>query len=340
MRTPDFNNLLKVLDRQAPDRPTLFEFFLNNPLYFKLAGAADPGETDILGWGRILLKAFARAGYDYATVSASSMVFPTKDVEKKASRSVNDTSMIHDRESFEAYPWPDPDAFDESHLQVLGAELPEGMKIVTPGPGGVLENAMWVVGYETLCLILSDDPGLASDIFGAIGSRLVRYYERAARHSCVGALISNDDWGFNTQTMLSPADMRAYVFPWHRRIVQTIHDAGKPAILHSCGNLKDVMDDLIDDMGYDGKHSYEDKILPVEQAYEEYGSRIAVLGGIDVDFVCRSTPEQVKARAAAMLERSAMRGSYALGTGNSVPWYVPEANYFAMIEPAVGDVTP
>jgi uroporphyrinogen decarboxylase len=80
--------------------------------------------------------------------------------------------------------------------------------------------------------------------------------------------------------------MRRLVIPWHREIAKAIHLAGKPAILHSCGQLEHVMDDIIDDIKYDGKHSYEDKILPVEQAYEKWGNRIAILGGIDLDFVC------------------------------------------------------
>jgi uroporphyrinogen decarboxylase len=135
--------------------------------------------------------------------------------------------------------------------------------------------------------------------------------------------------------MLAPADMRKYVVPWHKKIVEVIHKSGKPAILHSCGNLRLLMDDIIDTIGYDAKHSYEDNIMPVEEAYEEYGDRIAILGGIDVDFVCRATPEEIKKRSAAMLERVKGRGGYALGTGNSVPEYVPQENYFAMISAAL-----
>ena len=40
------------------------------------------------------------------------------------------------------------------------------------------------------------------------------------------------------------------------------HDAGKPFILHSCGNLEAVYPDLIDDVGIDAKHSNEDTIAP------------------------------------------------------------------------------
>jgi len=175
------------------------------------------------------------------------------------------------------------------------------------------------------------DPELARDIFDAVGSRLVRYYEICASFDSVGACISNDDWGFKGQTMLSPEDMRRYVFPWHKRIVSAIHAAGKPAILHSCGNLEAVMDDVIDDMGFDGKHSYEDAIMPVEDAYERWSGRIAILGGIDVDFLIRHGVTEVRSRCAAMLDRSSARGGYALGSGNSIPSYVPVDHYRAMI---------
>ena len=152
----------------------------------------------------------------------------------------------------------------------------------------------------------------------------------------MGACIGNDDWGFKNQTMLSPDDMRRYVLPWHADLVKVIHDAGKPAVLHSCGNLEAVMDDVIDDIGYDGKHSYEDTIMPVEEAYERWGQRIAILGGIDVDFLVRHSLADVRERAQGLLSMSADRGSYGLGSGNSIPSYVPQDKYLAMIGTAVG----
>ena len=124
--------------------------------------------------------------------------------------------------------------------------------------------------------------------------------------------------------------MKKYVYPYHKKIVEAAHKNGRPVILHSCGNLEKVMDDIIEEIGYDGKHSYEDKILPVEEAYEQFGGRIAVLGGIDLDFVCRRTPEEVSERCKKMVERTKCKG-YALGTGNSIPNYVPAENFKAMI---------
>ncbi len=211
------------------------------------------------------------------------------------------------------------------------------MKLIVFGPGGVLENAIMLVGFENLCYMIIDEPELAEDVFAKIGGILTRHQEIAASFDTVGACISNDDWGFKTQSMLSPDNMKKYVVSHHKKIAEAIHATGKPAILHSCGNQKDMYDSIIDDIKYEGKHSYEDTIQSVEDAYEEYGSRIAILGGIDLDFVCRSTPQEVYDRSKAMLERTADRGGYALGTGNSVPEYVPFENYYAMITAALDE---
>lgn len=333
--TPDFGQLKAVLARRRPARPTLFEFFLNGPLYAILAGKAYVPKADGLDSVRQVMWAFRQAGYDYFTYRPPQFGFPAGEIQRDKTISLNDGAVIVDRESFERYRWIEPDACDYSSLGTLAPELPAGMKVMMFGPGGVLENVIRLVGYDRLCFILADDPLLARDIFDAVGSRLVRHYEIACRYGTVGAAISNDDWGFKTQPMLSPADLRTYVFPWHRRIVAAIHAAGMPAILHSCGNPSEIMDDVVDGMEYDGRHSYEDTIQPVEQAYEQYGGRIAILGGIDVDFVVRSTPDAVYQRSREMLERTAGRGGYALGTGNSVPEYVPAENYAAMVWAAV-----
>jgi uroporphyrinogen decarboxylase len=344
MRQPNFDNLLRVLDRRRPTRPTLFELYLNHSLYYRLAGLPVVGGSmpwSDLHFYRIAIGAHLRAGYDYVSGLGSEFMFP-KDPSRThiigaVSRSMNDTAVICDRETFNKYPWPDPDAFDYSALEQIEADLPDSMKLIVFARGGLLENVIELVGYEPLCYLMVDEPALVHDLFDAVGSRLLRYYEICSAYPAVGALIVNDDWGFATQPMLPPESLRQFVFPWHRRIVQAIHKANKPAILHSCGQIESLYDDIIDDLKYDAKHSFEDKILPVEEAYLRWGQRIAILGGIDLDFVSRSRPAQVRERSVNMLELSVDRGGYALGTGNSVPDYVPHENYFAMLSAATDD---
>lgn len=338
-RKPDFEQILKVLAREVPDRPTPFEFHLNGPLVAQASGQSLAEITqDTTSYLRAQVRAYQALGYDYALLQASPFCFPSGQKHLAKSISLNDGGTISDEESFQKYVWPDPEQFGTQWLDAMQAELQPGVKFIVPGPYGVLETVIDLVGYEPLCIMSIEEPELYAALFENVGRRLLRYFEMVVNHPAVGAILSNDDWGFAQQTMLPPDDLRNHVFPWHQRFVAAAHAAGKPALLHSCGYMNEVIDDIIDVIKFDGKHSYEDKIHPVEWAYENWGDRIAIMGGIDVDFLVRHTPEQIRERAEEMLALSAQRGGYALGSGNSIPEYVPTENYLAMQQTAVGEL--
>jgi len=92
------------------------------------------------------------------------------------------------------------------------------------------------------------------------------------------------------------------------------------------------MDDLIGDVGIDGKHSYEDAIIPAEEFQVRFGDRIAVLGGVDLDILSAGSTSAVRHRTRELVETCGPRGPYAVGSGNSIPTYVPLANYLAMVD--------
>jgi len=55
---------------------------------------------------------------------------------------------------------------------------------------------------------------------------------------------------------------------------------------------------------------------------------------MDVGFMAGSSAEEVYERSTRMLRRSAGLGGYALGSGNSIPDYIPDENYLAMLQAA------
>jgi len=102
--------------------------------------------------------------------------------------------------------------------------------------------------------------------------------------------------------------------------------------LHSCGRIHDIVPDLVDDVGIDAKHSFEDAIEPVEEFITRWGVRIAVMGGVDVNLLALGDEAAVRTRVRRILEHAAPTGAYVCGSGNSIPNYVPPANYLAMLE--------
>ncbi|MBM3215887.1 uroporphyrinogen-III decarboxylase-like protein [Candidatus Poribacteria bacterium] len=348
--SPDFARFERVLRRDGePDRVPFFELFSNiqEPILAAIGRAdtppANPTPQEWWRWHTDRHIEYQHAlGYDYVNIGPTGFGFPQKErptaATKEGVRSwyLADTHTIGSREDFDAYAWPPMDTIDYSPLENLSGRLPTGMKTI-PLSSGVLENVMWLLGYEPFSILLFEDPELVRDMFDAVGSRIVEFFDRCASYDVVGAVCMGDDMGFNTQTMVAPDVLREYCFPWHKRLVDAAHRHGKPAILHSCGNLDEVMDDLIA-CGWDAKHSYEDAVTPVWEAKERWGDRIAVLGGFDMDKVCRYTPEQVRTHTRTLIERCAPGGGWALGTGNSVANYVPVENFLTMLDEGFGRV--
>ena len=110
------------------------------------------------------------------------------------------------------------------------------------------------------------------------------------------------------------------------------HQAGRPYLLHACGNLATIIEDLIEDVKIDAKHSFEDTIEDVRDVKQSYGQRIALLGGIDLDFMCRADEAAIRKRVRETLEICMPGGGYCLGTGNSVANYIPVEHYLAMVD--------
>ncbi|MFA5036875.1 MAG: uroporphyrinogen decarboxylase family protein [Candidatus Izemoplasmatales bacterium] len=330
---PNFHNLELILQRKSAPRPVMFDFIIGDEKEKMLVGDLYNNTTE---FDRVLtdIRAFDSAGFDHASIVIRGLDFTRKADEHAhvLTKSLNSGATIIDWQSYQEYQWPKISNCDFSILDKAGKYLAPNVKFVPFSLDGILENTIGIMGYENLCLNIYDNPELVSAVFEQVGMRIEAYFTECLKSNYVGAILCNDDWGFNSQTMLPPDLLRQWVFPWYRRIVAKAHACGKYAILHSCGYFIDIIDDIIDEMKFDGRHSYEDKIMKVEDAYELLHPRIAVLGGMDVDFLSRASSVEIYERAKKMLIRTKTRGGYALGSGNSIPDYISNENYLALLK--------
>lgn len=208
------------------------------------------------------------------------------------------------------------------------------MKAVGGVGNGIFEAVQEIVGYVDLCYIKADDEELYRDIFKAMGELEYRIWDRFMREYaepfCV--LRFGDDLGYKSQTLLSCDDIRKHIIPVYRKIIARVHQEGKPFLLHSCGRIFDVMDDLISTAKIDAKHSNEDQIAHFAEWVDRYGSRIGNFGGIDTDILCRYDASYIRSYVLDCLEKVKWHGGIAFGSGNSIPDYVPTEGYVAMVE--------
>ncbi len=273
------------------------------------------------------------------------MTYDTVSYEVTVSRLLPDHGAIYGgrpgpiqtRADFERYPWDEiPQRYWEvagRKFEALSKTLPTGMKALGGIGNGVLELSEDLVGFQYLAYMMADDPDLFADLFRKIGDLLVTLWETflPSYGDQFAVCRFGDDLGFKTNTLVSPTVIRQHIIPQYRRILTLIRAAEKPFLWHSCGKIFSVMDDVIA-LGINAKHSNEDTIAPFDKWITRYGDRIGLLGGIDVDILCQCTPESIFEQVVekGRLYRNMARG-YALGSGNSIPDYVPPEGYLAMV---------
>lgn len=345
---PDFDALRRNILRQGtPERVHYVELFWDIPIRqaiierFDLAKGLDSNDPRYAQRLDIALHQFL--GYDAVPLAPIGCGFPrdvlmaddTTTIEgqiREGRRWADEQSgPVNSWEDFEKYPWPDPANLNCALLEWAEKNLPDGMAVRTHS-GNFLEQPTWLMGYQMLCVKLYEEPDLVEALFQKCGEIYIEHIRAACAFPCVGLIFACDDMGFKTQTMISPDHMRKLVLPWHKKAAAIAHEHDKLYWLHACGNLEAIMDDLIDDVKIDAKHSFEDTISPVTEQKARYGDRVALLGGIDIDFIARADEAAVRQRVRDTLDVCHPGGGYCLGTGNSVANYIPLDNYLAMLD--------
>lgn len=149
--------------------------------------------------------------------------------------------VIQDREDFEAYPWDSICdlyfAEYSRYFEALRRNMPEGMKAVGGVGNGIFECVQDLVGYEDLCYMRVDDEELYADMFKKVGQTNLGIWKRFLKEFgdiyCVCRF--GDDLGFKSAPLLPSDDIREHIIPQYKAIVEAVHEAGKPFLLHSCG---------------------------------------------------------------------------------------------------------
>lgn len=326
---PDAEALIATVRSRGPkDRVPLFE----------LATTVVPLETvleerlvldDVTHFMPQLVKYFYNLGYDY--IPAGVRQRRRADGPHGFWVHGQGTKPVESWADFEAYPWPDYADADFSEFEAGRAALKDGMTMLG-SHFGIFETILGILGYEGLFLAMYDHAEILKAAIDRIGAYKLKVFQTIASMDGVGFLSMGDDLGTTQDVMVNPEFLRTHLWPWYRKIFQAAHDAGKPMMLHSCGKLHGIMDELIDDIKIDAKHSFEETVIPVKEAYDRYGSRIAIMGGVAADAMAKMPVEPFRAYARGIIEHCAGRGNYCFGSGSGILDYTRVENFFALLD--------
>ena len=284
-----------------------------------------------------------RMGYDYIRVGGG-IGFPADILAADNSAELAQSQRawanlssgpIQNQKDYDSYPWPTVTPDDLWMYEFVAKNLPDGMGILVCPQSGFLEIPLdMLIGYESMALMMYDDPDLIKAVFERCRDIVMAAYRQIIDVPNVVGCFQGDDMGFRTGTLMPPEFLKTHSLPGHKQLADLVHSKGKVHFLHSCGNLSDIMDYLIDDIGIDAKHSFEDAIMPVEQAYDTYGNRVALLGGLDVHLLASADEQTVRQRTRDILNHCIPNGRFAFGSGNTIANYSKPQNVLAMFDEA------
>ncbi len=337
---PDYRYFLDVMNNKRPERLPLYEHIIAPHSMEKVtdtrfADLIDGGKEDIAEFFRNYCLFFKRMTYDTVSFEVSSCQAGPGPHALSGGK-----GPIQTRSDFERFPWDEiPRTFWKTaapQLDALAEAMPDGMKLVGGVGNGIFEFAEDVVGLEYLPLIQVDDSELYTDLFNKIGDLMTElWHVFLDRYShMVAAGRFGDDLGFKSSLLTNPSTVRENIIPQYTKIVDAVHAAGVPFLWHSCGCIFEIMEEVME-IGIDAKHSNEDAIAPFDRWIDEYGERIGLLGGFDMDVLCTKSADEVYELVVEDGKRFRRKAKgYALGSGNSIPDYVPVDNYLAMVKAA------
>jgi uroporphyrinogen decarboxylase len=341
MFIPDYKNIVDAALNKRPARIPLYEHNISignmeKVLNCNFSGLYSGNASDKKEFFKKMTEFFVYAGYDMMSIEFGlTSVMPGANA---LSQHVD--PVIKTRDDFNKYPWDNfVDDYFKSYktsFQMIREVLPLGMKIIGGIGGGVFESVQNLASYVELCYMSQDDPELYADLFIKVGDIMTQTWTRLLdEFSDIFAVARfGDDLGFKTQTLIPEDDIRKHIIPQYKRVIQVVHNHNLPFLLHSCGQIFGVLGDIIRETKIDAKHSNEEGIAPYSRWVEMFGDKIGIFGGIDTDILCRGNEDYIKNFVREMLEyldKAKPNGGFALGSGNSIPDYVPVENYMAMV---------
>jgi uroporphyrinogen decarboxylase len=174
----------------------------------------------------------------------------------------------------------------------------------------------------------------------ALLERLTEYHVELFRSWAeIGAdgIFIGDDWGSQRSLMVAPEMWRRVFRPLYRILFDEVHRCGMDVLYHSCGNVMDIIPDLID-IGADVLDPVQPGAMNPREVARRFGGRIAFFGGIDVQALPRASPAQVRDEVHRLLDTLGrpFGNAFVIAPANVLTPEVPLANIEALCEACRG----
>ncbi len=237
--------------------------------------------------------------------------------------------------SLRGYSFPDPDdqVFWGGVDGLKSKNAQERYRVYSIG-FSLYERAWTLRGMENLMMDFIEHPDFVEELLRRITDFNVELVRRAVKLD-VDAVYFGDDWGQQIGLQMGPEIWRTFIKPHLARAYGEVRSAGKKVFIHSCGDVDELFDELIE-IGLNCFNPFQPEVMDVFALMDKYHGRLAFHGGLSTQQTLpKGSVEEVRNESDKLLKKG-LRGGYIFAPAHAVEGDVPLDNILAFVDAAKG----
>jgi len=220
----------------------------------------------------------------------------------------------------------------EAQVHTFVDEHPDHFIVASPG-FGIFERTWVLRGFEDMLADVIIEPEFYEALVTAITDHQLALLDRMLATPLDGILFS-DDWGYQDGVLIGADRWRKFIKPNLKRLYDRVHQAGKIALNHVCGSVREIMPDILE-IGLDVLESVQPEAAGMNP-YElkaEFGSAITFWGGLgSQSTIPYGTPEEIKHEVQHLVREMGSGGGYVLAPAKGIQPETPVENMATLVE--------
>ncbi|HLA84556.1 MAG TPA: uroporphyrinogen decarboxylase family protein, partial [Thermoguttaceae bacterium] len=164
------------------------------------------------------------------------------------------------------------------------------------------ERACTMRGMTNVLADFYENPAFLAELLARIAEWNVELARRVIERFDVDAIYFGDDWGQQRGLQMGPRLWREFLLPPFRRMCEAVRDAGRAVFLHSCGNVSELLDELVE-LGVTCLNPFQPEAMDVDALLPRYRERLTFHGGLSTQRTLpHGSPDDVRRETRHLLE--------------------------------------
>lgn len=234
--------------------------------------------------------------------------------------------------TLDGYQFPDPLAdLHFSDIPGLLEMYPDRFRLFEIG-FSMYERAWTLRGMEALLMDFVINPDFVHELMGAICDYNIKQIQQALKFD-IDAVKLGDDWGQQRGLIMGQECWNEFIRPYMARIFKVIKDAGKYVFIHSCGDVDELFDPLVE-IGLDNFNPFQPEVMDIYALLPSYRGRLSFHGGLSTQRVLPYGSVHDVIKESGRLLELGREGGYIFAPSHDVEGDVPLENILAFIDKA------